>query len=310
MRNKTPNTRGSLRESIERNTQLSDKEGDIMTIAVKDVVYAVKTTSVKEAAVIMAENDFRRLPIIDPGSKKLIGFLTAMDILDFLGGGNNFKLVEEKYGDNFLAAINKPIKEIMVRDVKYVTNKDSIKTAITMMLENDVGALPILDAEGKLAGIVTERDFALLLSGTLTDELVQDFMSEKVIYTTPGTPLEAASKIMVRNKLRRIPVVGKSDSQPGSKLELEGIITATDILDFLGKNEVFSKMESNSATEILDIKISEIMKSEVVTAEPLMRLGDLCTLFEEENIGGVPVVKNNEIMGIITEKDILKAILK
>lgn len=309
MKNKTLNTRSSLRESVERSTHLSDKEGDIMTIAQKDVISVAQTTTVKESADIMVKHKFRRLPVTDPGSNKIIGFITSMDILDFLGGGNNFKLIEEKYGDNFLAAINKPIREIMIRDVKYVTNKDSIKKAVSVMIEYNVGALPIVDADEKLVGIVTERDFALLLAGVLTDELVEDFMTTDVISTTPGTPIEAATKIMVRNRLRRIPVIGKEDV-PNSKDKLEGIITASDILEFLGKNQVFSKMESNSASQILDLKISEIMETDVIKTDPLTRLGDVCEIFKSEVIGGVPVVKNDEILGIITERDILKAILK
>jgi CBS domain-containing protein len=39
-----------------------------------------------------------------------------------------------------------------------------------------------------------------------------------------------------------------------------------------------------------------------------MDLGELCELFEEKNIGGVPVVKDDNVIGIITERDILKAV--
>jgi CBS domain. len=60
----------------------------------------------------------------------------------------------------------------------------------------------------KLAAIVTERDIALSLAGIAGKDTVQDFMSAKVFTTTPGTPLESVCKIMVRNGLRRIPIVG------------------------------------------------------------------------------------------------------
>jgi CBS domain-containing protein len=181
------------------------------------------------------------------------------------------------------------------------------------MLEFDVGALPIVDEYNKLIGIITERDFALAMAGILTDELVEDYMTTNVISTTPGTPIEGASKIMVRNKLRRIPIIGKAIEDTAAhseKEELEGIVTSNDVLKFLGDNKLFSKLESNSGLDVLGTKISQIMEKNVTIVEPLTRLGDLCELLRENDIGGVPVVKNGELLGIITESDILRAIKK
>ncbi|MEA4956372.1 Inosine-5'-monophosphate dehydrogenase [bioreactor metagenome] len=308
------NLRKSMeRGSIENETRVSEHVGDVMTLAEKEVISVHPTTRIIEVAEVMVKHKFRRIPVTDPGSQKLLGIVTAMDILNFLGGGDKFNIVEEKYNDNFLAAINESVREIMTRDVISMTNRDSINDCINLMLEKDVGALPILDENEKLVGIITERDFALAMAGVLTEELVEDFMSTDVITTTPGTPIESASKIMVRNKLRRIPILAKAmedTAAHGEEEYLEGIITSNDVLKFLGDNKVFAKMESNSGLGILETKISEIMENKVTTVEPLTRLGDLCEILREKDIGGVPVVKNGELLGIITESDILKAIKK
>ena len=50
------------------------------------------------------------------------------------------------------------------------------------------------------------------------------------------------------------------------------------------------------------------MVKEPVTVEPNMTIGELCELFSEKNIGGVPVVKNDKMVGVITERDILNAV--
>lgn len=297
------NLRKSMnRGSVEHETKAAATEGEIMTIAKKDVITVPPTKTIKEAAELMIEHEFRRLPVTDAGSQKLLGIVTAMDILDFLGGGNKFELIEKKHDDNFLAAINEPVKEIMTRNVVSIKPKDSINSSVTTMIENGVGSLPIVDVDGKLVGIITERDFALALAGVLTDELVQDVMTEDVITATPGTPIESSSKIMVRNNLRRIPVVEEE--------KLVGIVTSTDILRFFGDKELFANMTSNSGLAVLEKKISEIMKPNISVTEPMVRLGDLCELLADKNIGGVPVVKNDELVGIITERDILKAVLK
>ena len=286
MKDKTSINRKSNTGAIERETKVHDKEGDIMAIASRDVVSIPPSKSIKDTAKIMMEHEFRRLPITDPGSGKLLGFVTVMDILDFFGGGSKFNIIEKKYEDNFLAAINEPVREIMTREVVSLSNKASIAETIETMLSNQLGAIPLVDGDEKLVGIVTERDIALSLAGVASKETAQDYMSTKVFTTTPGTPLEGACKIMVRNGLRRIPIVGgEADISKAAK-----------------------KLLGNLATDVLKTVISEIMVKEPVTIEPNMTIGDLCELFAEKNIGGVPVVKNDKVMGIITERDILRAV--
>ncbi|MEG3224645.1 MAG: CBS domain-containing protein [Methanobacteriales archaeon Met13] len=297
------------RGPLEFKTHASEHDGDVMSIAKKKVVTAPQTATIKEAAEIMVKNKFRRIPITDPGTDKLLGIVTSMDILDFLGGGDKYKILEEKHQDNFPSAVNEPVKEIMTREVEVLTNKSSITDAVSKMIDKGIGGLPVVDSKHKIAGIVSERDFVLLLAGVLTDELVEDYMTEKVITTSPGTRIEGASKIMVRNRLRRIPVVGeeRKTSHPEEE-KIVGIVTATDVLEFLGKNQAFDRMITNSAEEVLNTPITVIMEKEVISVEPRTRLGDTCELMYEKGIGGLPVIKNDNIYGIITERDILKAI--
>ena len=308
MKNKTSINRKSNTGAVERETKVHDKEGDIMAIATRDVISIPPTKPIKDTAKVMMEHEFRRLPITDPGSGKLLGIVTVMDILDFFGGGKKFNIIEKKYEDNFLAAINEPIKEIMTRDLITLSNKASIGETIETMLDNQLGAIPLVDGDGKLAGIVTERDIALSLAGMAGKETVQDFMSLKVFTTTPGTPLEGACKIMVRNGLRRIPIVGGEADISKAAKKLLGILTSTDVIRFLNAKELFDNLNSNLATDVLKTVISDIMVKDPVTVEPTMTIGELCELFSEKNIGGVPVVKNDKVLGIITERDILNAV--
>ena len=133
-------------------------------------------------------------------------------------------------------------------------------------------------------------------------------MSTKVFTTTPGTPIESACKIMVRNGLRRIPIVGgEADISKASK-KLLGIVTSTDIIRYFNAKELFDNLNSNAASEVLKNIVSNIMEEDPITVSQTERIGDICALFAEKNIGGVPVTKDSEIIGIITEKDILNAI--
>ena len=298
----TKNLRKSMnRGSVEHESKAAENEGEIMTLAKKEVISIPPTKSIKEAAEMMIEHEFRRLPVTHPGSNKLLGIVTAMDILDFLGGGSKFDIIEKKHDDNFLSAINDSVKEIMTRDVISISPKYSIKESVNVMTENGIGSLPIVDKEGKLVGIVTERDFALALAGSLSNETVGDIMVKDVITTTLGTPIESCSKIMVRNNLRRIPVVEED--------KLVGIVTSTDIVRFFGDKEMFASMTSTSGLDVLKRQISDIVKPNISVTESYVKLGDLCDLLAEKNIGGVPVVDDDKLVGIITERDILNTVL-
>jgi CBS domain-containing protein len=294
------------RGPLEFKTRTSEHEGDIMSIARKEVVTAPQSITIQEAAETMVKNKFRRLPITDPGSGKLRGIVTSMDILDFLGGGDKYKILEEKYQGNFLAAVNHSVKEIMTREVYVLRDKDSVGDAIGEMIKRGVGALPVVDSQDKIVGIVSERDFVTLMAGVLTDELVEDYMTDNVITTTPGTRIEGASKIMVRNKLRRVPVVGEDRKTPHPEKEkIVGIVTATDVMEFLGENRAFNS--SGNAEEILNTYISDIMEKEVLSTSERTRLGDICQIMQNKGMGGLPVVHGDELQGIITESDILRA---
>ena len=164
------------------------------------------------------------------------------------------------------------------------------------------GGYEEVDADGKLAGIVTERDIALSLAGMAGKETVHEYMSPKVFTTTPGTPLESACKIMVRNGLRRIPIVGGEADISKANKKLLGILTSTDVIRFLNAKELFDNLNSNLASDVLKITVSEIMVKDPITVEQTMTIGELCQLFAEKNIGGVPIIKDDEIVGIITER--------
>ena len=310
MKEKTSiNLRKSMnRGSVEHETKVHDKQGEIMKIATADVISIPPSKSIKDTAKVMMEHEFRRLPITDPGSGKVLGIVTVMDILDFFGGGNKFNIIEKKYEDNFLAAINEPVREIMTRDVICLSDKSSIKDVVDVMLSNQIGALPLIDADEKLAGIVTERDIALSLAGEMDDKTAQDYMSTKVFTTTPGTPIESACKIMVRNGLRRIPIVGGEADISKAAKKLLGIVTSTDIIRFLNAKDLFDHLNTNAASQVLETKLSEIMVNDAIIAEPEDNISEICELFKISNIGGVPVIKDDVIVGIITERDILRAV--
>jgi len=75
------------RGPVEFKSHIASQEGEIMAIATRDVVSVQPSMSIINAVETMTRCGFRRLPVIDAGSRKLRGIVTSGDIINFLGGG-------------------------------------------------------------------------------------------------------------------------------------------------------------------------------------------------------------------------------
>lgn len=298
-------------DNLDLQTKKAENDGDIMKIAYKDVVTASQSSTIIEIANLMSQKDIRRVPITDPGTGKLLGIVTTMDILDFFGGGKKYNLITEKHKGNFLSAINAPIKEIMTTGVKTMTNKDTIIDAATLMLEEDIGGFPIINSEEKIVGMVTEGDVVKKLQTLITSVEVQDVMATNLITTTPGTKIEAITKIMVRNSIRRIPIVGEDVNSASKEEKLLGFVTASDILKYIGEHKLFSKLFSNEGDDVVNVAISELMVKDVISVSKYDKLEDVAYKMFEDNIRGLTVIddETGKLVGIITIRDLLKALI-
>lgn len=121
------------------------------------------------------------------------------------------------------------VAELMTRDVKTCGDNDSLNTAAQIMWEHDCGCVPILDAQHKLAGIVTDRDIcmsAYTQGMTLAEIPVRRAMSPRVISCSPDDELEMAHQLLRMHEIHRIPVVDPS----GAVL---GILSLGDIANHL-----------------------------------------------------------------------------
>jgi len=129
------------------------------------------------------------------------------------------------------------VRERMSCNPVTVTADIPITEALRLMRDRQVRRLPVLDQEGNLIGIVSEKDLLYASPSPATSlsiyEMhyllsrlrVQELMTTEVITVTPDTLLEEAARIMVDHKIGGLPVTA------GRKLL--GIITQTDIFEVL-----------------------------------------------------------------------------
>ncbi len=131
--------------------------------------------------------------------------------------------------------------------------------------------------------------------------LVRDWMTPNPITVTPDTPVPEAIRLMQEKGFRRLPVVNRD--------RLVGIVTDRDLKEAMpSKATTLSIWEINYL--IAKMPISEVMASPVITVEADRPLEDAALLMEERKIGGLPVLEDGRLVGIITITDVLKAFIE
>jgi len=118
------------------------------------------------------------------------------------------------------------VKDVMTRDVQSCGADTNLAEAAKMMWDSDCGALPVLDREGKVIGMITDRDICVAVATRhqlASDIAVSEVISWKVYACGPDDDLKAALKTMREEKVRRLPVVDGDGV-------LQGILSINDVV--------------------------------------------------------------------------------
>ena len=107
----------------------------------------------------------------------------------------------------------------MIYDPVTITGDATVGDALRLMHENHIGGIPVVDAEGRLVGIVTNRDLRFQEDMSI---LIADVMTRDNLVTTTKPDLSEASQILLRHKIEKLPVVDEN-------YRLIGLITYRDI---------------------------------------------------------------------------------
>jgi CBS domain-containing protein len=102
------------------------------------------------------------------------------------------------------------VRSIMSRNVASCSSGDTLHRAAQLMWERDCGAVPVVDGEGRLSGIVTDRDLCMAAytqSRPLTAVGVASVLSGRVHTCSPADSIDHAVAVMRGQRIRRLVVV-------------------------------------------------------------------------------------------------------
>lgn len=213
--------------------------------------------------------------------------------------------------------------EVMTRGLAVVREDASLREAIHAMLDRGVSGLPVVDALGRMVGILTEGDLLrrsetqterrrprwleiLMGPGRLSDEYVRshtrrvsDVMTREVAAVAPAAPLDEIVRVMERRRVKRVPVVDGD--------HLVGIVSRADLLRALvARLDAAPAAEAGGDAAIRERVLAEFAKGEwaprvgfsVVVADGVVTLDGVVSDDKEraalrvaaENVAGVKKV--------------------
>ena len=130
---------------------------------------------------------------------------------------------------------------------------------------------------------------------------VKDFMTRKVVYISPDTTVAHAADLMREQGLHRLPVIEND--------QLVGLVTEGTIAEASpSKATSLSIYEMNYLLN--KTKVKDVMIRDVITVSGYASLEDATYLMLKNKIGILPVVDNEQVYGVITDRDVFQAFLE
>ncbi|SFM09015.1 acetoin utilization protein AcuB [Gracilibacillus orientalis] len=128
--------------------------------------------------------------------------------------------------------------------------------------------------------------------------LVKDIMKTDVVTITPDTSVSDTLQLLQKHSIRHIPVINQDQ-------HVIGIVSDRDVRDASP-----SILDDEIKKEVLSRSIQDIMSTPVITTHPYDFFEEVAYTFYQKEFACLPVVKNHQLVGMITEKDMLYAFIQ
>lgn len=236
---------------------------------------------------LMRFRRFRHLPVLD-ARDRVVGVLARVDLVEAAARPGNPRLL--------------PVYDVMHRPPVTIEPDASVEEAASLMRRRQIHCLPVVDAQGRLLGIVTDSDLLGAVSGKRLP--VGDFASVPVARLMTPDPITVgtdatlgdAAGVLLEGGFRHLPVVDED-------FRLAGMISERDLRSHLGTDLLdWGNVEQSR----LDEPVVNVMVPEPVILRANNRLADALDLFTDDRIGAVPVLDDEDhLVGILSYVDVL-----
>jgi len=139
------------------------------------------------------------------------------------------------------------VKEIMTANPKACTTTTNLAEAASFMWDYDCGILPVVSDEGRVVGLITDRDICIAgatKNRNLSDLAVEEIVTGNVYSCAPEDDVRTALDTMQQRKVRRLPVIAPEGT-------LEGILSLNDVT-FIAKETADKKVPGISFRDLVE----------------------------------------------------------
>jgi CBS domain-containing protein len=250
---------------------------------------------------LMVDNGIGRVVVVD--ENRPVGIITQKDIINFLVADKSLRGLEDIKAE-----------EGMSTRLITATRNTSVSLVARTMIDKGISSVLIVNDEHRLEGIVTKADI-IKWYGSFHFELafkVKEFMTTKTVTVRPSQSVFLVASLMSKHKISRIPVVA------GLENKLVGIITEADMTVTSRLLKPAKVLEDEKPLVVKGaiappgsahlLTAGDIMTSELVTIDKNANLTEAAQLMAKHKFSGLPVVEKEELVGIITKSDIIRAV--
>ncbi|MDL2246016.1 CBS domain-containing protein [Methanobrevibacter sp. OttesenSCG-928-K11] len=191
------------------------------------------------------------------------------------------------------------VKNLMSEDLVTIDKDQSLSDGLKLLRKNNISRLPVVNTnenhQKELVGIVSERDIAKKLGSSRYGNMppsrfhISSVMVKDVIAVNEDMELGEVAKLMLEKGIGSVPI--ESDEN------MVGIISKADFVT-LCVGKAFDK-----------ISVKDVMVKDIKSASSEERLVHARRIIIDENIGRLLTIDDGELTGILTSKDIIRALI-
>jgi len=180
------------------------------------------------------------------------------------------------------------VKDVMTKNPVFLQDSNFMTHARQVMRDRHLRTLPVVNSKNRVLGILTEKDLLNIYS-TKSNVTVEGFVSE-FPFVYPEMDMLEAARLMIEAGIGRVPVL-----KSGQDMTLAGILSVVDIFRNMKMDKIPKK------------KLHEIMTTDVKTCSNKDQISKVWLNMKETGISGFPVLKNGELVGMVTRRNIINA---
>jgi CBS domain-containing protein len=257
------------------------KVKEIMTTK---IISVDKDDSLKRVLDLMKKHDITKIPVLE--EKKFFGLVTDNVIAFKLGSIRK----------RTITASRLHASSVTEKEVKTIFPEEDVRNILKSVGEPGPTMLPVVENR-KLVGVVTKAD---LLPMVKSKDPIYSIMKRKVYTVSLNDRVIHARRIMISENIARLPVLEEK--------KLVGIISDIEIalaLASLKKSFSLGKQKHH----LDELLVEDAMRAPVVWTTPSVSIFNAAQLMLNYNIGALPVLENEKLVGMVTRTDLLKTIV-